>query len=279
MDIGKELKSFSNETYGISYSYNDDGIRTKKVVTNKQTNNTVTTNYILDGDNVVYESDGTNNLHYTYDSEDNLLSLNLNGTEYYYIFNAQGNVIGLLDGSGNQVVSYQYDAWGNSTSISGTLKDTVGQLNPYRYRGYRYDSETNLIYLQSRYYNPDWGRFINTDSIAGRAGELLSHNMFAYTRNNPVNRIDPAGQWDLPSKGTVKFIQSIYRGVGRGISSAAKYSWNTGKRLVSSIKSKGKVKIPSHPKEFKPKGLVKKEHKNDEIIKWHSPKNNQALFE
>lgn len=194
---GKELKSFSNANDNISYSYNDDGIRTKKVVTNKQTNSTVTTNYILDEDKVVYESDGTNNIHYTYDSEGKLLSFNLNGTEYYYIFNGQGDVIGLLDGSGNQVVSYQYDAWGNSTSISGSLKDTVGKLNPYRYRGYRYDSETNLYYLQSRYYNPDWGRFINTDDLSvlnSRKGEILGQNLFSYSDNNPVMNIDPEGE-------------------------------------------------------------------------------------
>ena len=75
-------------------------------------------------------------------------------------------------------------------SISGSLKDTVGVLNPYRYRGYRYDTETGFYYLQSRYYNPEWGRFINTDSIVGQTGELLGHNMFSYCKNNAVNMSD-----------------------------------------------------------------------------------------
>jgi RHS repeat-associated protein len=230
---GKELKSFSNANYDISYSYNDEGFRTKKVVTSKQTNSTVTTNYILDEDKVVYESDGTNNLHYTYDSEDNLISINFNGTEYYYIFNAQGDVIGLLDGNGNQVVTYQYDAWGDSTSISGSLKDNVGKLNPFRYRGYRYDSETNLYYLQSRYYNPDWGRFINADSIAGSVGDLLTPNMYAYCRNNPVNNIDPNGDWDLPTKGQYRLIRN-----------AERYVLKAGRTVINKLKwSKGKVKV------------------------------------
>ncbi|MFF2878151.1 DNRLRE domain-containing protein [Gottfriedia sp. NPDC057991] len=194
---GKELKSFSNANYDVTYSYNENGIRTKKIVKNKQDNSTITTSYIVDGDQVVFESDGTNKIHYTYDSEGDLLSLNLNGTEYYYLTNIQGDITGLLDESGNQVVSYQYDSWGNSTSISGSLKDTVGKLNPYRYRGYRYDTETNLYYLQSRYYNSEWGRFINADDNVGKNGELLTHNMFAYARNNPVNHIDLDGEYVL----------------------------------------------------------------------------------
>ena len=65
--------------------------------------------------------------------------------------------------------------------------------NPYRYRGYRYDTETGLYYLQSRYYNAEWGRFINADALGGSVGELLSHNVFAYCKNNPVNYFDPNG--------------------------------------------------------------------------------------
>lgn len=74
----------------------------------------------------------------------------------------------------------------------------VGYKNPYRYRGYRYDSETYLYYLQSRYYNPEFGRFINADGILGATGELLSHNMFIYCGNNPIMREDENGYlWNL----------------------------------------------------------------------------------
>uniref|UniRef100_UPI0025C57E2B RHS repeat-associated core domain-containing protein n=1 Tax=Clostridium sp. UBA4548 TaxID=1946361 RepID=UPI0025C57E2B len=83
--------------------------------------------------------------------------------------------------------------WGKLISIEGTLKDTVGVKNPYRYRGYRYDTETGLYYLQSRYYNPEWGRFINADALGGSVGELLGHNIFAYTKNNPINMSDKNG--------------------------------------------------------------------------------------
>lgn len=76
-----------------------------------------------------------------------------------------------------------------------SLKDTVGVKNPYRYRGYRYDNETGLYYLNSRYYNPELGRFINADSLGGKVGELLSHNVFVYCTNNAVNLDDPSGCW------------------------------------------------------------------------------------
>ena len=121
--------------------------------------------------------------------------MNLNGVEYWYIRNAQGDIIGLHDKDGVQVVSYVYDSWGKLVSINGTMKDSVGEKNPYRYREYRYDTETGLYYLQSRYYNPEWGRFVNADTESGKLGELLSHNVFAYCANNPINRYDPTGKW------------------------------------------------------------------------------------
>jgi len=82
---------------------------------------------------------------------------------------------------------------GKLISTTGSLASTIGVKNPYRYRGYRYDTETGLYYLQSRFYNPDWGRFVNADGLTGVDGELLTHNMFAYCINNPINKDDPTG--------------------------------------------------------------------------------------
>ncbi|QAA33761.1 RHS repeat-associated core domain-containing protein [Clostridium manihotivorum] len=124
--------------------------------------------------------------------------MNLNGSEYYYIRNAQGDIIGLIDNTGTQVVSYTYDTWGKIISTTGILGSTVGAKNPYRYRGYRYDTETGLYYLQSRYYNPDWGRVINaddTDQLNNTNEDLLDYSMFAYCNNNPVNKIDSDGRF------------------------------------------------------------------------------------
>nr|WP_279381227.1 RHS repeat-associated core domain-containing protein [Clostridium pascui] len=201
---GRQLKSMIKEGSSSSFKYNDSGIRTEKTVDG------VTTKYYLNGDQVAYEDNGTDKIYYTYDSDGSLVSMNLNGVEYYYIRNLQGDIIGLFDKNGTQVVSYTYDTWGKHDGkaelkdengnviqqgdIKGTLASTVGVKNPYRYRGYRYDSETGLYYLQSRYYNSEWGRFINADSLGGEVGGLLSHNIFAYCKNEPVNNEDPSGQ-------------------------------------------------------------------------------------
>ena len=90
-------------------------------------------------------------------------------------------------------VSHTYDAWGNILSITGGLASTVGQINPFRYRGYYYDSETDLYYLNSRYYDAEVGRFINADGIVGANGGLQGYNMFSYCNNSPVMFYDPSG--------------------------------------------------------------------------------------
>ncbi|OZM58405.1 hypothetical protein CIB95_02210 [Lottiidibacillus patelloidae] len=193
-EAGDQLAGISSTEVTTSYKYNDGGFRTEKTV------NGVTTNYYLEGSHVTYETTGTDEIYYTYDSK--LISMNLNGEEYFYVYNLQGDVVGLLDSTGTEVVSYTYDTWGKVLSITGTDKDTVGVKNPYRYRGYRYDSETGLYYLNARYYNPEWGRMLNADSFGGFTGELLSHNVYAYVQNNPVMLYDPTGhfgQFILPA--------------------------------------------------------------------------------
>lgn len=113
---------------------------------------------------------------------------------YYVVTNLQGDVIGLVDGSGTEVVSYTYDAWGNLRSMTGSLASTVGQYNPIRYRGYVYDNETGFYYLNSRYYNPEWGRFINADIYVSTGQGMTGANMFAYCGNDPANREDVTGK-------------------------------------------------------------------------------------
>ena len=134
---------------------------------------------------------GSTSLHFTYD-EIGPMSVTYDGAEYFYLKNAQGDVTGLVNSSGTQVVAYTYDAWGNPLTTTGTMADTLGNLNPFRYRGYVYDAETGLYYLQSRYYNPETGRFINADNLVDTE-DLLGENLFAYCANNPVNHQDPSG--------------------------------------------------------------------------------------
>ena len=115
-------------------------------------------------------------------------------TTYYYTFNLQGDIIGILDSSGNAVVNYTYTAWGEIESITGSLADSIGQQNPLRYRGYYYDSETGFYSTGTRYYDPEIGRFINADSvISGNGKSVQGYNLFAYCNNNPVNMSDETG--------------------------------------------------------------------------------------
>ena len=115
---------------------------------------------------------------------------------YYYIYNVQGDVIALADAStGKLAVTYTYDAWGKVLSVNDTTANSVGTQNPFRYRGYYYDTETSLYYLQTRYYDPDTGRFINADAFTSTdISGVLSANMFAYCENNPVVRDDQTGE-------------------------------------------------------------------------------------
>jgi RHS repeat-associated protein len=142
----------------------------------------------------VRETTGTDTIDYFYDENGNLYGLKLNGAEYYYIRNGQNDIIDILDFNGDVVVSYSYDTWGKLLSITGILADTVGVKNPYRYRGYMYDTETGLYYLQSRYYDPEIGRWINADIMVDNGMGILGTNMYGYCINNPVNMIDDSGE-------------------------------------------------------------------------------------
>lgn len=194
---GRQLKEISNQNKKIAYKYNYNGIRTQKEV-----NGTIT-NFYVDGTKVIYEQTKNNTIYYTYDDNENIIGLNYNNIQYYYIKNGQNDIIGILDSNLNQVVNYEYDSWGNIISIKDangediTDNNNIGIINPYRYRGYRYDTETGLYYLQSRYYSPEWGRFINFDNYGGQIGELNSHNGYIYCNNNPINMIDEDGNFAI----------------------------------------------------------------------------------
>ncbi len=106
----------------------------------------------------------------------------------------KNHIIGIVDSSSTEVVTYTYDAWGELLSVSGTLACTVGEANHLRYRGYYYDTESGMYYLQSRYYDPELGRFISKDDPIYHEGETDTiDNLYNYCRNNPVKFVDPSG--------------------------------------------------------------------------------------
>jgi len=139
---------------------------------------------------------GNNTLTFTYDVDGRPVAVTYNGTTYFYATNIQGDVLAIMDADEYTVAAYSYDAWGKLLSVTGSMASTLGAINPLRYRGYVYDTETDLYYVSSRYYDPEMGRWINADSvIAGVGGSIQGYNMFAYCFNNPVNMSDPSGNW------------------------------------------------------------------------------------
>ena len=184
---GRMLASMVKTGTNAQFTYDHNGMRIRKIV------NGVTTNYTLNGKNVVHMTQGSNDLHFFYDAQGKPGMVTYNDVDYFYVYNLQGDVVALIDANGTQVVEYVYDAWGYPISKTGSLAATIGTLNPFRYRGYVYDEETGLYYLRSRYYNPVWKKFVNADQIL-KIQNLLDNNMFCYCKNVPVLFTDSMGQ-------------------------------------------------------------------------------------
>lgn len=115
---------------------------------------------------------------------------------YWFEKNLQGDIIAVYDEDGTKLVEYLYDAWGNFTTEYFNLGeyDYALDFNPFRYRGYYYDEETGFYYLNSRYYDPVTGRFINADGYISTGKGILGNNMYAYCRNSPVTLVDYTGE-------------------------------------------------------------------------------------
>ena len=112
------------------------------------------------------------------------------------MYNLQGDVPHILNSAGGVVGTYEYDAWGNITNLSSLT--SIARQNPFRYRGYYYDTESGLYYLNSRYYNPEWGRFLNADSGIYSVGDTVhGYNLFAYCNDNPIMCCDPNGTFSM----------------------------------------------------------------------------------
>ena len=216
---GRQLSSYTDGDTTINYSYNKDGIRRLKKV-----NNTIT-NYFTENNKIIFETTGNNMVYYIRDEEGSLIGFKYNDTMYYYIKNMQEDIIGITDSNYNLLCSYEYDAWGKLISIkdnnNNIITDTshIGYINPFRYRSYYYDNETKLYYLNSRYYNPEWGRFISADIYIDTEQDVNSSNMYSYTGNNPTSRIDVEGEFWFQIAGAL--IGGAISVVANGISNIA----------------------------------------------------------
>ena len=184
---GRQLATAEKGGTTLNYTYDSEGIRTSK------SDGTNTTKYLLNGTQILAQTTNGKTLCFFYDQQGNRVGMaDGKNNFYYYIYNVQGDVIALADAStGKLAVTYTYDAWGKLVELKDTTANSVGTQNPFRYRGYYYDTETGLYYLQSRYYDAETGRFINLDSRINDG--VLGCNLFTYCLNNPINLLDPSG--------------------------------------------------------------------------------------
>ena len=183
---GRQLKKFDN----IEYTYNANGIRTSKKV------NGVLHTYTLDGTKILRETWNGNTLIPLYDNEDGVCGILYNNVPYYFIKNLQGDVIAIVDEDAKTVARYSYDAWGVPEVKLDSSDCQIATINPFRYRGYYYDEEIGMYYLQSRYYNPVVGRFVNADmlSMVSVQDDTIANNLFTYCNNEPVKNTDNNGK-------------------------------------------------------------------------------------
>ena len=192
---GRQLASMSKDGTTWTNTYDANGMRIKR------TDGTTTYQYVYNGGLLTQIHAGIYKFDITYDALGTPLAIRLNNYTYRYVTNQQGDVTGILDEDGNQIITYVYDAWGNVTKIGD---EQIGDFNPLLYRGYVYDWETGLYYLESRYYDPEIGRWINADDseiLLEDYEAMLQYNLFAYCWNNPVNMYDPDGYWTLALAG------------------------------------------------------------------------------
>ena len=196
---GRELASVTKGGYTYQFAYDSDGNRISKKKTYNQTVLS-STEYYLNGSTILGINKDGQEVLFVYDQDGKPFAMKvIEGTDaqyYYYIYNVQGDVIGLVDKSGTQVVTYIYDSWGKLLPDSTT--STLASMNPFRYRGYCYDEETGFYYVSSRYYDPEIGRWINADipeTLTADFENFAQYNLFAYCFNNPVNLSDETGAW------------------------------------------------------------------------------------
>ena len=193
---GRQLKSIKvDDTTTLEFTYDINGQRQSKV--EKKNGAAVhTTKYYYDGTKLVGENKDGTIVWYDYDENGTPIGMRLSGDDYVFRRNLQGDITGIFDSTGTLVVEYTYgNAWGFGITVSGSKAAEIGACNSLRYRGYYYDSESGLYYLNTRYYDPSICRFVNADGYVSTGQGTQGYNMYSYCGFNPVNRIDVNGRF------------------------------------------------------------------------------------
>ena len=231
-----KMSGYSDGTNTYTYKYDTNGIRTQK--NDKQ--------YIVDiNNNVVAETDSTGAITDEILWGHQPLARKTNGSWYYYIYNAHGDVVGLVDDNGNIKNTYAYDPWGNILSESETID------NPIKYAGEYYDDELDMIYLRARYYNPQIGRFTSYDIEEGEISNPLDMNRYVYCRNNPIKYVDPSGETAITASAggalLAKVVSYIVAGVTATVGAGIMYYKAHTKGARGSTHDKHTKKRPGAP--------------------------------
>ena len=191
--MGSQLAKVTGDGLEAAYTYDASGIRTSKTV------NGVKTEYLTAGSRILAEKKNGTWQQYLYDGDGQLTAMTYKGKDYYFIRDNLRVITGLVDSEGKAVVNYRYNSWGKLLSITGSMAESLGKDNPYRYKGYYYDEETGMYYLKNRYYDPEICRFISADDVTVMIDSPMSlgdKNLYAYSDNDPINKKDEDG--DLP---------------------------------------------------------------------------------
>ncbi len=235
---GRQLVGATKGDKTMSFEYNADGIRTSKTV------NGVTTKYYLNGTQIVADVNPNYSIMYIYDADGSPIGMQYRASSYaenvfdYYFFekNLQGDIVAVYGKDGTNYLEYFYDAWGNfqiGYHNAGNL--TPAALNPFAYRGYYYDSDLNLYYLNSRYYDSNVRRFISPDTVGVLSVtpmSLTDKNLYAYCDNNPITRVDNGGEfWHIIAGAVVGAVVGAVKSVVKQVKTGGEINW--GSVLVS----------------------------------------------
>ncbi|KOO40323.1 DNRLRE domain-containing protein [Priestia koreensis] len=214
----------TNNTLVVKYDYDELGRRISS------DNNKGKTYYHYDGNNLLYETDAKNNVIISYIWEGSLspVAMKTGNKTYFYQKDKYGNIIGLTDENGVFVAKYQYDTFGNIITQSGEL----ASINPFRYSGYRYDENTGLYYLNARYYQPKWGRFITSDTFKGEEFDPTTQNSYIYANNNPNTYLDLDGHKSIKRRFTEELKAYCRRQLRAASYGMQAIGWTIGGQLL-----------------------------------------------
>lgn len=231
---GRQLTSYSNAENTFNYEYDENGMRYRTTITSKDDNSVGYLDYVWVDSKLIsisFTSDELNQtvkyLYNDFDEPVGFVATREDGSvdTFYYLKNAQGDITHIVSAAGKKMVTFTYDVFGKRTvTYQANGSTTPGQielltqmradlLNPFAYRGYCYDYDMGMYYLQSRYYDPNTGRFINADdtNYLNATGTVLGCNLFAYCENDPVNKVDPKGNLAISVSVATYFVGTLIK--------------------------------------------------------------------